>query len=695
MEVRKDQIFNLWNTNGRRSDVPDALRIYLEILCEIREEYPGETWASYPASTAEFLFYRKAVERSPGVFKRHPQYDAFLERLGKDYGRFLSRDREWMAGGLSARDRAVLDGAIEARARHYTSNLVKIGFADKQRRISEAGFSYLKNRTERDPLESLLPIDNINLILFRQMMKLKVFSGPDEKGRRSYYSPFFMAVYLLLYQEKLEKTAFMTIVQGMTPYLTEEEKKRALSGGKELEREIWNVEIPVPQPFLESGPVSEAVFGAYIKNRKSSKVEAVYYEFYRLLRKLRQERSRESYGKLAELMAENRDKLQKAFGYGREIFDMGRGAGYTLEQFLEKNGNHPFLSSGEFNRRFYEAYFLSGRADDIREYSDTTERLLGASGLFRFSALPELSCGEVLVQIFDRELLSSRIFGAMDREEYEAYEEAEGCFFRADRSMAQILGFDGAQVRDRMEKIRLALGEETSLGIREKLHSRSSEAFRAHVESKYPREKIMELLPLFSDRKNDPRIQREVHDMASVPTIYEYVTGIAWYYLSGRDFDLYESLNLTLNADFEPVIHAGGGDGDIVIHYGEAVVMLEVTLMNKQAQRRGEWEPVLRHSLNLKAAAGGRETMTFFIADQLDYNTVNIWRAVAAASLESTNTHKKVDGVSIMPLTNGDILEFLRKRVPRERIMEEVRRSFAGVPRITDTRWREEILDNL
>ena len=183
--------------------------------------------------------------------------------------------------------------------------------------------------------------------------------------------------------------------------------------------------------------------------------------------------------------------------------------------------------------------------------------------------------------------------------------------------------------------------------------------------------------------------------MASVPTIYEYVTGIAWYYLSGRDFDLYESLNLTLNADFEPVIHAGGGDGDIVIHYGEAVVMLEVTLMNKQAQRRGEWEPVLRHSLNLKAAAGGRETMTFFIADQLDYNTVNIWRAVAAASLESTNTHKKVDGVSIMPLTNGDILEFLRKRVPRERIMEEVRRSFAGVPRITDTRWREEILDNL
>lgn len=28
--------------------------------------------------------------------------------------------------------------------------------------------------------------------------------------------------------------------------------------------------------------------------------------------------------------------------------------------------------------------------------------------------------------------------------------------------------------------------------------------------------------------------------------------------------------------------------------------MLEATLMNASSQKRGEWEPVLRHSINLK-----------------------------------------------------------------------------------------------
>ena len=158
---------------------------------------------------------------------------------------------------------------------------------------------------------------------------------------------------------------------------------------------------------------------------------------------------------------------------------------------------------------------------------------------------------------------------------------------------------------------------------------------------------------------------------------------------------MYNSLNLTLNADFEPVIHAGGGDGDIIIHYEEIIVMLEVTLMNKQAQKRGEWEPVLRHSLNLKAANEPKETVTFFIADELDYNTINIWRAVASASLESTNTHTKVDGVVIMPFTNKEILAFLEREVYYKDVVKAVKDSFAKVPQITDVKWHEEIMSNL
>ena len=69
MIVERNQIFNLMDTNGRRSDVLNALKIYLEILEELQETFPAEHWGTYPESLSQFLFYEKALEKSPDVFK--------------------------------------------------------------------------------------------------------------------------------------------------------------------------------------------------------------------------------------------------------------------------------------------------------------------------------------------------------------------------------------------------------------------------------------------------------------------------------------------------------------------------------------------------------------------------------------------------------------------------------------------------
>lgn len=90
---------------------------------------------------------------------------------------------------------------------------------------------------------------------------------------------------------------------------------------------------------------------------------------------------------------------------------------------------------------------------------------------------------------------------------------------------------------------------------------------------------MKELLGLFKDRKNDKLIKERVSQDSDVPTIYEYVVGIAWYYFSGKRIDLLSGFNLTLSANFEPLVHAGGGQGDIVIYEDDKVVMLEATLM--------------------------------------------------------------------------------------------------------------------
>ncbi len=68
---------------------------------------------------------------------------------------------------------------------------------------------------------------------------------------------------------------------------------------------------------------------------------------------------------------------------------------------------------------------------------------------------------------------------------------------------------------------------------------------------------------------------------------------VAWYYISG-EVSLRESMNLTLDSEGLPVAQAGGqkkkqddNSGDITIEYKDRTLLLEVTLMDKNAIKRG------------------------------------------------------------------------------------------------------------
>ena len=699
MVIDENQIFNLMDTNGRRSDVLNALQIYLEILEELKDEYPTEEWNTYPNSIAQFLFYERALEKSKDVFKVHKNYDQFIEELGDGYQDFLSKDNDWTRTKLPHMAK-MLDEAIEKRARHYTSNLVKMGFTNAQRNITEAGYSYLRGCVNKDSIENILPLDSVNIALLRQLSKLKIFSNPDTDGKRRFYSPFNMALVLLLNGDNIGRGSFEVIVQGLSPYSAEAVKTEVLQSRidiRKLETAIQNIAVEMPAELEGEVELNLDLVKKHFKSSKSNEATSQkYYYFIRALKNFRENRCENNYNVLLDCFEQDGAVLYKAFGYGKAVFQIGnRGSRYNMHTFLKENSDNHLLVAEDYVREIYVTFSKSKWIDGIREYSDTTMRLLSATGLFQFRNLPSLSCREVLSLIFDISALKQGIFGEMTEEEYREYEVKEDCYFGKSNSIAEIFEFSKDDVSAVIEKIEMQLKVSNSYEVRTLLYNNKNAEFINHINAKYPKEKIMELLPLFSDRKNDSRIKKEVNDAATVPTIYEYIVAIAWYYISNKDFDLYGSMNLTLNADFEPVIHAGAGEGDIVISYDDMVIMLEVTLMNKQAQKRGEWEPVLRHSLNLKAANESKETITFFIADELDQNTINIWRAVAAVPLESTNTHQAVNGVVIMPFINREIGCFLEQNVTREEIVEKVKSSFAKVPQITDVKWHEDIISGL
>ena len=71
----------------------------------------------------------------------------------------------------------------------------------------------------------------------------------------------------------------------------------------------------------------------------------------------------------------------------------------------------------------------------------------------------------------------------------------------------------------------------------------------------------------FISRRNDKKVQELVTDNALVPTIFEYILAIAWYYISDKKFQLRKSMQLTFSSDNLPLSHASGNKRDIEIEY--------------------------------------------------------------------------------------------------------------------------------
>lgn len=103
--------------------------------------------------------------------------------------------------------------------------------------------------------------------------------------------------------------------------------------------------------------------------------------------------------------------------------------------------------------------------------------------------------------------------------------------------------------------------------------------------------------------------------------------------------------------------------------------MLEATLMDKNAQKRGELEPVIRHSVNLSIAnkEPDRDTFTFFVADEVDINVNNIFRATAQIELESTqNKDKFINGVKIFSLDTQKLVYLIKHKPEYEAMLNTI-----------------------
>ena len=702
MNVKEKQIFNLMDTNGRRNDVVNALQGYLTILDDILR-HQRLTWKAMPDSTAEFDFYRQAIDLSPDVFKKHDKYDILIEQLES-----LSRlkkaieecDTDWLIENYNLYPDWFneLDKSVEARARHYTSNLVKLGFADNARNITGVGDVLLDNISLRkDVLESLLPLNSTNIVYLRQLLKLRIF---DNKGSR-YYSPFCMALYMLLTKERISQDEFCEIVQGLSPYHSITDYDGFIDEYKAGDV-IQNDTVTLPGEIDANLIIKREVFEKHFKNQKSKSAIVTYYEFYQSLYAFIDSHSADDLHRMLSVYEANKPMLNKAFGYGSNIFKNKRGNRPTVDSFLKIEKLDLFKEP--LNLAFYRRFVRSKTIDTIREYSDTTIRIFKATGLISFdNGYVELVCRDLCECIFDVNIIKSQIMGDMETDtkakNADEYEIGINSYYCSNHSVTAILGYSEEMIDSIISDIQAEFdGAEINI-IPQIIKRRRRSDFDSFVDRNYPEDRVKTLLGLFSDRSNDSIIKEEVCPDATVPTIYEYVVGLAWYYFSNKTIDLLDSFNLTLSANFEPLTHAGGGMGDIVIYEDKRVVMLEATLMNANSQKRGEWEPVLRHSVNLKIDeenAAGCEVTTFFIADSFDFNTINIWKAISSVPLQSsTDKSKFTDSVIIMPINTDELTRLMDRKNEYGEIITQVRALFLNDITSFDREWRDKFISRV
>ena len=346
MVVEEKQIFNLMDTNGRRSDVINAMTIYLEILDNIINN-KHLFWNHLPQSSAQYEFYTQALEKSSDVFKDHKKFDEFQEAINSNQElnqSFFSNDYTKLFKPKYSDLVKNLDLNIEARSRHYTSNLVKLGFADEKRNITDIGYQLLyPAKLKKDDIEEILPLSITNIVYLRQLLKLKIFSKDKDK----YYSPFLLAIYLLLKNDRMSEGDFFDLVQATSPYSSFEK----LGNSEEIE---------IPAEIDIDSKIEQDIFEKYFKNQKSASAVDIYYTYYNLLYTFIKSESKLNLDKLLTFYEENKEQLKKAFNFGINIFKTKRGERPDVITFKEK---HKELFIENFNSNFYKTYCKSKEFD--------------------------------------------------------------------------------------------------------------------------------------------------------------------------------------------------------------------------------------------------------------------------------------------------------------------------------------------
>ncbi len=290
---------------------------------------------------------------------------------------------------------------------------------------------------------------------------------------------------------------------------------------------------------------------------------------------------------------------------------------------------------------FFDLIYTSRYFNNLKDYKNQNTYYLNLTGIFTFN---------------NEEVKVSEIFNVLlQSSNYEQILKSISETTITKDSLNHL--FDDGDVKTTFA----TLGVDNTYDLNMFQYNKDKEKLQELLSTTFTKEKVKELFPCFKTR-DDKKIQDEVTIRATVPTIFEYVTALAWYYIDNKNIDFILNAGLSLDNNMLPKSHAVGGSSDFEYDYGSHKLMIEVTLTDGTNQRRAEMESVSRHLGNmlLKLPDGDKRKKSYgiFIASYLDRNVLKDFRSRRVVPWENSRGDY-INGMNILPLNTDDIIEIL------------------------------------
>lgn len=551
-------------------------------------------------------------------------------------------------------------------ARQKTSGMRDIGLIDDNRRLTAVGKKLLEIAKRGNfASDNFLQIPKDSFVYFQQLLKTFITISKDSGVR-----PFVLLARLLKKFNFLGKEEFMylfplCINQETTEFI---ENKLLEFRGKDVNVGEIVIEIFMQQQnykdaldyFVAETSVSEETFCKVGLNRKSKDYDRAYFPLYNALKKVYFDDDKSQKAIMALYEASD---IRNVKAHWRKFLFKNSSSASIKKSPLEQLQSANMFSNLEDEKAFKTVFFktmhmvkvertLEDYFDLNRRYLKISDTLLFADEQVKFDVIPKYYFSLLSDEFYNLAFVKSEKLS-----ELQTLEEISPLLKLDSEKLLKAINKDNKTSFSRIGDIKQFVIDERT------------KRFNKLIDEYFSDTQLIYILQLISKRA-DQEIQELVTDDADIPTIFEYILGIAWYKISERKGDILSFMNLSLGADLLPKTHAGGGEADLVFQYEadndypKHSLLIEATLADSTNQRRMEMEPVSRHLGEYLLNHKDLESYCVFITNFLHMNVISDFRNRRKTEYYGgKNGNEVINGMMITPLENELLVTILKNGV--------------------------------